>query len=138
MICFTSASRRGRFPLIGLWVKLLTIPYRLLYPTIVVIICVGCYSAGLSAFDVWILMLFGLLGFGMHALGFPAAPMLLGFVLGPLMEEHFRRAMQLSRGNVATFIERPISLSLLLFTFFLLLRAIRSSWRAKRKAPKPA
>lgn len=120
-------------PLIGVWVRLLTIPYHLLYPSIVVIICVGCYSVGFSAFDVWILMLFGLLGFIMHTLGFPAAPMLLGFVLGPMLEENFRRAMQLSRGNLETFIDRPISLALLLVSAVLIGLAVRSSIKARRE-----
>jgi hypothetical protein len=72
-------------------------------------ICIGTYSVNNSAFDVWLVVLFGALGYLMRILDFPAAPLLLGFVLGPMMEEHFRRAMRLSRGDFMIFFDRPIS-----------------------------
>lgn len=96
-------------PLIGLWVRLLTIPYRLLYPCILVFICLGVYSSDNNVFDIFIVLIFGLLGYVMRLGGFPATPVLLGFILGPLLEEHFRRAMLLARGDALVFIERPIS-----------------------------
>src|SRR5690606_10383990 len=95
-------------PLIGLWVRLLTIPYHLLYPSVLVFVCIGVYSINNSAFDVWPVIGFALLGYGMSLRRFPAAPMILGFVLGPLMEEHFRRAMTLSNGNFGTFVDSGI------------------------------
>jgi TctA family transporter len=113
-------------PLIGIWVRLLTIPYHLLYPAIITFICIGAYSIGNNAVDVWFVMFFGALGFAMRIFAFPAAPLLLGFVLGPLMEEHFRRALVMSRGDLAIFIERPISLTILLVT---LLIAVFTLWK---------
>ena len=96
-------------PLIGIWVRILTIPYSLLYPAMLFFICVGVYAMRNNAFDVWMTMLFGAIGFGMLKVNYPAAPLLLGFILGPLMEEHAKRALQISRGDFAVFVERPIS-----------------------------
>ncbi|MBP0445378.1 tripartite tricarboxylate transporter permease [Roseomonas sp. SSH11] len=100
-------------PLIGLWARILLVPYRIMYPAILFFICIGVYSINNSLFDVGLAMAFGLLGYGMNILGFEPAPLLLGYVLGPLMEEHLRRAMLLSRGDPSVFIERPISATLL-------------------------
>jgi len=91
-------------PLIGLWVRLLTIPYHLLYPAILAFICVGVYSIGNSTFDVMITAAFGLLGFATHHLGYPVAPLLLGFVLGPFLEEHFCRELLVARGDFSIFV----------------------------------
>src|SRR5690606_26197372 len=91
-------------PLIGVWIRLLTIPYHLLYPAVLMFICIGTYSISSSPFDIWIVVFFSLLGYLMRIFDCPAAPVLLGFVLGPMMEEHFRRAMLLSRGDFATFV----------------------------------
>ncbi|WP_166015977.1 tripartite tricarboxylate transporter permease [Chelativorans multitrophicus] len=96
-------------PLVGVWVRLLQIPYKWLYPAVVMFICIGVYSVNNSAFDVILALLFGALGYGLRVLGFSPAPLLLGFVLGPLMEEHFVRAIVLGHGNVLIFLERPIS-----------------------------
>lgn len=121
-------------PLIGLWVRLLTIPYHLLFPSILMFICIGAYAVSSSAFDVWMVAFFGLLGYAMRIFAFPAAPMLLGFVLGPLMEEHFRRAMLLSRGNFSTFIDRPISATVLGITLLLLVWGVWSALRERKRA----
>lgn len=107
-------------PMIGIWVRLLTIPYHLLYPAIVTFICIGAYSIGNNAVDVWLVLFFGALGYFMRIFGMPAAPLLLGFVLGPLMEEHFRRALVMSRGSFSVFVERPISLTILILTAMIL------------------
>jgi TctA family transporter len=96
-------------PLIGLWVRLLTIPYRLLYPAMLFFVCVGVYAMRNNPFDVVMTMAFGGVGYFMMRYGYPAAPLLLGFILGPLMEEHLKRALQISRGDFAVFVERPIS-----------------------------
>jgi putative tricarboxylic transport membrane protein len=98
-------------PLIGLWVSILKIPYRLLYPAILIFICLGTYSVTNAVFNIYVVAIVGALGYLMLVLRFDAAPLLLGFVLGPLMEENLRRAMRLSRGDPMTFLERPISAS---------------------------
>jgi putative tricarboxylic transport membrane protein len=96
-------------PLIGLWIKLLQIPYRLLFPSAMFFIAVGVYSVNNSTFDLWETFAFGLIGGLFSILKFPPAPLLLGMVLGPLIEENFRRAMLLSRGDLLSFTQRPIS-----------------------------
>lgn len=107
-------------PLIGLWVKLLSIPYRSLYPVVLLLICIGVYSVNNSSFDVVLTFLFGLAGFLLNRRGFPSAPLLLGFVLGPLLEENFRRALLLSSGDFSTFLTRPVSGVFLSFTVLIL------------------
>ena len=106
-------------PLIGIWVKLLKIPYRLLYPAILVFCCIGVYTVNNSIFDVFITAGFGVIGYMFFKFGCEPAPLLLGFVLGPMMEENFRRALLLSRGDFTTFLTRPLSLGLLLAAAFL-------------------
>lgn len=118
-------------PLIGIWVRMLTIPYHILYPSVLIFICVGAYASGFSTLNIWLVFCFGALGYVMRVLGFPGAPLLLGFVLGPLMEEHFRRAMLLSRGDFATFFERPISGTIMVLTGLILIWSIWSSGGAK-------
>lgn len=114
-------------PLIGIWIRVLRIPYDILYPAIMMFICVGAYSLNFSAFDVWMIVVFGGIGYFMRWLAFPAAPLILGFVLGPMMEENFRRAMQLSRGNFMTFFERPISATILVAAIAILVWTIWSA-----------
>jgi len=101
-------------PLIGIWVKLLQIPYRYLYPAILVFCCIGVYTVNNSIVDVYITAAFGIVGYLFFKLGCEPAPLLLGFVLGPMMEENFRRALLLSRGDFTTFVTRPLSLGLLI------------------------
>jgi len=96
-------------PLVGIWVSILRIPYHVLYPAILVFICLGVYSVNNNTFDVYMTAALGVLGYILLKLRFEPAPLLLGFVLGPMMEENLRRAMLLSRGDPSTFIERPIS-----------------------------
>jgi TctA family transporter len=108
-------------PLIGLWVRLLRVPHYFLYPTVVVLICVGVYSIDNSIFDIWATLAFGVLGYVLRLFRFEPAPLLIGFVLGPMMEEFFRRAMLLSRGDPMVFLERPGSAVLLGVAFVLLL-----------------
>lgn len=108
-------------PLIGLWVRLLRIQHTLLYPTVVVLICIGVYSIDNSVFDVWVTLVFGIVGYVLRLFRFEPAPLLIGFVLGPAMEEYFRRAMLLSRGDATVFLERPGSAALLGISVLLLL-----------------
>jgi putative tricarboxylic transport membrane protein len=96
-------------PLIGIWVKMLTIPYKYLYPSALFFVCIGVYAANNDFFQVGEVLVIGILGYVLLRLGFHPAPILLGFVLGPRFEENFRRAMLISRGDLLTFIERPIS-----------------------------
>jgi TctA family transporter len=100
-------------PMIGVWVKLLQVPYKYLYPAILVFCAIGVYSLNNSVFDVYQALFFGIAGYIFTKLRLEAAPLLIGFVLGPMMEEHLRRAMLLSRGDVVVFIDRPISATLL-------------------------
>lgn len=111
-------------PMIGLWVAILRIPYSVLYPAILVFISLGVYSVNNNSFDILIVAVIGVLGYAMALLKFDAAPLLLGFVLGPLMEENLRRALLLSRGDLATFIDRPISAGILAFGAALVLWAL--------------
>jgi TctA family transporter len=108
-------------PLIGIWVKLLKIPYRMLYPAILVFCCIGVYTVNNSIFDIFITASFGIIGYMFFKFGCEPAPLLLGFVLGPMMEENFRRALLLSRGDFTTFVTRPLSLSLLIAAALLLI-----------------
>ncbi len=96
-------------PLIGIWISILRIPYSVLYPAILVFISLGVYSVNNNTFDVFVVAILGLFGYALAVLKFEVAPLLLGFVLGPMMEENLRRALLLSRGDPMTFIERPIS-----------------------------
>ena len=96
-------------PLIGIWVKMLTIPYRYLYPSALFFVCIGVYAANNDMFQVGETLVIGVLGYVLLRLGFHPAPILLGFVLGPRFEENFRRAMLISRGDLGIFVQRPIS-----------------------------
>ncbi|OGA14218.1 MAG: hypothetical protein A3G25_03915 [Betaproteobacteria bacterium RIFCSPLOWO2_12_FULL_63_13] len=120
-------------PLIGIWIKLLTIPYRILYPAILLFCCIGVYSVQNSPFDVLLTALFGIVGYVFVKLECEPAPLILGFILGPLMEENLRRAMLLSRGNPMTFIERPISGAMLAVAAFLLLITMAPAVRKTRE-----
>ncbi|TDE38853.1 tripartite tricarboxylate transporter permease [Antarcticimicrobium sediminis] len=125
-------------PLIGMWVKLLSVPYRLLYPCVLIFICLGVYSANNNVFDIFVVLGFGILGYLMRRAAFPATPVLLGFILGPLLEENFRRAMLLSKGNLMVFFESPISAVFmglsLLFIASVFLPGVRA--RLSRRTPK--
>ena len=100
-------------PLIGMWVQLLKVPYRILYPAILMFCCIGVFSVNNNSFDVLITVLFGVLGIVFLRFGCEAAPLLLGFILGPMLEENLRRAMLLSRGDPTVFVTRPLSATML-------------------------
>jgi TctA family transporter len=120
-------------PMIGIWVKLLTVPYRLLYPAILIFCCIGVYSISNAWMDVLLASGFGFLGYLWSKLECEAAPLLLGFVLGPMMEENLRRAMLLSRGDPMVFVTRPISATLLVLSFILLVLVMAPAVRKKRE-----
>lgn len=123
-------------PLIGLWVKLLQVPYRYLYPSALFFIAVGVYSTNSSLFEIGEVLVFGLIGAIFVALDFPVAPILLGYVLGPMVEENFRRALLLSRGDMMVFLEKPISASFMAICAVLILAqvyfAARGAWRGRQ------
>jgi TctA family transporter len=120
-------------PLIGIWVKLLTIPYRWLFPAIVLFCAIGVYSTNNNTFDVWMVGLFGIVGYAFHKLECEPAPLLLGLILGPMMEENLRRALLLSRGDWSVLVTRPISASLLVAAAVLLVIVLLPSVRSKRE-----
>jgi putative tricarboxylic transport membrane protein len=120
-------------PLVGLWVSLLRVPYRLLYPSIIVFCCIGVYSINNAPFDVVIAATFGIIGYWLLKHDFEPAPMLLGFVLGPLMEENLRRAMLIARGDATVFVTRPISGTLLAVAVILLILAALPTLRKRRE-----
>ncbi|MBX6964195.1 tripartite tricarboxylate transporter permease [Alcaligenes faecalis] len=117
-------------PLIGMWVRLLSVPFKYLYPAALFFVCVGVYSTNNNLFDVNIVLLFGVLGYFFMRLRFEAAPLLLGFVLGPMVEENFRRALLLSRGDPMIFLERPISMVFIIACILLMLGLSYSFWRS--------
>ncbi|MCF1455879.1 tripartite tricarboxylate transporter permease, partial [Agrobacterium vitis] len=119
-------------PLIGLWVKMLTIPYRMLFPAIVIFASIGCYSINNNPFDVYAIIVSGILGYVLIRVGCEPAPLLLGFVLGPLLEEHLRRAMIISRGDATVFVTNPIAASLLGLGLVCVILALLPSIRSKR------
>ena len=120
-------------PLIGMWIKLLTVPYRYLYPSILVFMAIGVFSLSNNPFDVLIMALFGVLGYVAAKLECEPAPMILGFILGPLMEENLRRAMLLSRGDPMTFFTKPISLGFMIASIALLVVVALPGLRKKRE-----
>ena len=120
-------------PMIGLWIKLLTIPYKWLFPAIVLFCAVGVYSENNNTFDVWMVAIFGIVGYAFLKLKCEPAPLLLGFILGPMMEENLRRALLLSRGDWSVFVMRPLSAGLLAAAALLLIIVLLPSVKSKRE-----
>ena len=120
-------------PLIGIWVRMLTIPYNVLFPAIVAFACIGCYSINLNVYHIYAIAFFGVVGYALVKLGCEPAPLLLGFVLGPLLEEHLRRAMIISRGDPMIFLTRPLSAALLCAALLALVIAVLPAIRKKRE-----
>ncbi|MGO4580261.1 tripartite tricarboxylate transporter permease [Cupriavidus sp. 2TAF22] len=123
-------------PMIGVWVKLLQVPYRYLFPSAMFFIAVGVFSTQSSLFQIWEVLAFGLIGALLMCLEFSVAPILLGFVLGPMVEENFRRSLLLSRGDMTVFLQRPISCTFVVASALLLIGVTWSAWRS-RTAKKP-
>ena len=122
-------------PLIGIWVRLLQIPYRILYPAILILICVGCYTIRSNVFDIFLVLVFGLLGFTLRKMRFQLAPVLIGFILGPMIEENFKRAMLYGRGDFTYLVQQPVS------GVFLALTALLIGWavyKTIRRRPRTA
>jgi TctA family transporter len=120
-------------PLIGIWIKLLTVPYRYLFPAIVLFCAIGVYSTNNNTWDVWMVGMFGVIGYIFVKLGAEPAPLLLGFILGPMMEENLRRALLLSRGDWSVFVTRPLSAGLLAAGLLMLVIVLLPSVKSKRE-----
>jgi len=120
-------------PLIGMWIKLLTVPYRWLFPSIVLFCAIGVYSTNNNTWDIWMVAIFGVIGYSFIKLGCEPAPLLLGLILGPMMEENLRRALLLSRGDWSVFITRPLSASLLGAAALLLVIVLMPNIKRKRE-----
>jgi TctA family transporter len=124
-------------PMIGIWVRVLSLPYHVIYPSILMFVAIGVFSIHNNVWEVVSVTILGAVGYGMRLLGFPAAPFLLGFVLGPMMEENFRRAMILSRGSFDIFVTRPVSLFFLVMAVGLLALAAKGAYRSYKSASEP-
>ncbi len=124
-------------PLIGLWVRLLRVPYRLLFPSALFFIAVGVYSTQNNLFLIWEVLAFGIIGAIFSALDFPVAPIMLGFVLGPMVEDNFRRSLLLSHGHLGVFLQRPISAVFIVATALLVLAQIVLRLRTPRTVAQP-
>ncbi|TDU01121.1 TctA family transporter [Azorhizobium sp. AG788] len=120
-------------PLIGMWVRLLTVPYHVMYPAIIAFCCIGVYSVNNNTFDVYTMALFGILGYALVKLDCEPAPLLLGFVIGPMLEEYLRRAMLISRGDPMVFVTRPISAALLILAAIALVVVLLPSVQKTRE-----
>ncbi|MBC7954243.1 MAG: tripartite tricarboxylate transporter permease [Cytophagales bacterium] len=120
-------------PLIGIWIKLLTVPYRYLFPAITLFCCIGVYTLNNNAFDVYMTAVFAVIGYLFYKLGCEGAPLLLGFILGPMMEENLRGALLLSRGDWSTFMVRPLSAGLLIAAALMVVIVMLPSVKKKRE-----
>ena len=120
-------------PMIGIWVRLLTVPYHLLFPMILVFCAIGVFSLNNSTFDVYLMAIFGVLGYALAKLDCEPAPLLLGFILGPMMEENMRRALVIARGDFTVFVTRPISAAMLLLAAVALFAVLSPAFRRTRE-----
>jgi TctA family transporter len=120
-------------PLVGLWVRLLAVPYRLLFPAIFVFCCIGVYTVDSKIFDVYAIAVLSALAYILLKLDCEPAPLILGFILGPLMEEHLRRALMISFGDLTVFVTRPLSAAFLIAAALLLIVIALPALRAKRE-----
>jgi len=120
-------------PLIGIWIKLLTVPYRFLFPAITIFCCIGTYTLNNNTWDVYLTAVFAVVGYVFYKLSCEGAPLLLGFILGPMMEENLRRALLLSRGDWSTFLTRPLSAGLLVAAALMVVIVMLPSIKSKRE-----
>jgi putative tricarboxylic transport membrane protein len=127
----------SNLPLIGIWVQLLKIPYYVLFPAILAFSAIGVYSVNSNAFDLFTVAVFGFLGYVLVKLECEPAPLLLGFILGPMLEEHLRRAMIISHGDPSTFVTRPLSGALLALALFILVIVFMPAIAKKREQSFP-
>jgi len=121
-------------PLIGMWVQVLRVPYKILFPLILLFCLIGVYAVSNTVFDIYIMVLFGVLGYLMKKFGYEPAPLVLAFVLGPMLENNLRKSLILSQGEFSTFVTRPLSAIALLLAIVLLLSPLIPRLRGKREA----
>jgi TctA family transporter len=121
-------------PLVGLWVRMILVPYRYLFPIILAFSAIGVFSVSNSTFDVMLMAGFGVVGYFFRKLDCEPAPLILAFILGPMIEEYLRRALLLADGNPAVFVQRPLSLALLILAALLLAAILLPSVRKTREA----
>jgi TctA family transporter len=119
--------------MIGMWVRMIMVPYRMLYPVILIFCAIGVFSLSNSSFDISLMVIFGLFGYVCSKLEAEPAPMLLGFILGPMMEEYLRRALLLSRSDPMVFLQRPISAAMLILSAIALAMVLMPAMRKKRE-----
>jgi putative tricarboxylic transport membrane protein len=122
-------------PLIGIWVKILKVPYGILYPLIIIFCVIGAYSLNNSIFEVYLTIFFGALGYIMRKIDYEPAPLVLAFILGPLFEDSLGQALLISRGNYMVFLNRPLSLGFLMAGLAMIGAAVGSNFW-KRGGPK--
>ena len=120
-------------PMIGMWVQLLKLPYNILFPLIILFTIIGVYCSSNNVFDVYVMIAFGVIGYFMRKLGYEPAPLVLAFVLGPMLENNLRKSLILSQGDLMTFVERPISAVCLAFAVVLLVGPLLPALRKKRE-----
>jgi putative tricarboxylic transport membrane protein len=120
-------------PLIGMWVQLLKLPYNILFPLIILFTIIGVYCSSNNVFDVYVMVAFGVIGYFMRKFGYEPAPLVLAFVLGPMLENNLRKSLILSQGDLLTFMQRPISAVCLLLAAVLLVGPLLPSLRKKRE-----
>jgi len=120
-------------PLIGIWVKLLSVPYRFLFPAIMAFCAVGVYTLSNNTFDVYCAAAFAIIGFLFHKLGFEPAPLILGFILGPMMEENLRRSLLMARGDWSIFISRPLAATMIALAILLMIAIMLPAISKKRE-----
>src|SRR3989337_3563221 len=120
-------------PLIGMWVQLLKLPYNVLFPLIILFTIIGVYCSSNNVFDVYVMIAFGVIGYFMRKLGYEPAPLVLAFVLGPMLENNLRKSLILSQSDLFTFVERPISAVCLGVAVLLLVGPLLPAFRKKRE-----
>jgi putative tricarboxylic transport membrane protein len=120
-------------PLIGIWVKVLKIPYAILFPLIFLFCLIGAYTIGGNVFDIYVMIVFGAIGYGLRRIKYEPAPLVLAFVLGPMLEQNLRQALILSDGNPAVFVTHPISAACLFISFFLLISGVTPYMKKRRR-----
>jgi putative tricarboxylic transport membrane protein len=121
-------------PLIGMWVQVLRVPYPLLFPLILLFCVIGVFASSAAVFDVFVMVMFGAIGYLMRKFGYEPAPLVLAFVLGPMLENNLRKALILSHGDFWTFVERPISGTCLAIALVMLIIPLMPALRKKREA----
>jgi putative tricarboxylic transport membrane protein len=121
-------------PLIGIWVRVLQVPYRALFPLILLFCFIGAYSVSTYVFDLYVMLLFGVLGYALRKLNYEPAPLILAYVLGPMLEQNLRQALILSDGNLSVFMTRPLSAASLLLSLLLMVSGAFQFYQRRKRS----